>query len=62
MNKVLFIGLLTMVGCAEHQPSTTPLEIVIIDSCEYLYGPFKESTVLVHKGNCKHCELTKIVK
>lgn len=30
------------------------IEIVIIDSCEYLYGPWGNATVLTHKGNCKN--------
>lgn len=30
------------------------VEIVIIDSCEYLYGPWGNATVLTHKGNCKN--------
>ena len=32
----------------------TPLEIVVIDSCEYLYGEWGYATVLTHKGNCKN--------
>ena len=31
-----------------------PLEIIVIDSCEYLYGPWGYATVLTHKGNCKN--------
>ena len=34
--------------------STIPLNVVIIDSCEYLYGPWGNGTVLCHKGNCKN--------
>jgi hypothetical protein len=34
----------------------TPAEIVIIDSCEYLYLVEGHSMVLTHKGNCKHCK------
>ena len=30
------------------------VEIVIIDGCEYLYGPWGNATVLTHKGNCKN--------
>jgi len=68
MKKVLFIGLLTIVGCSEpsnvDRQKTTyivrsnelPVEIVIVDSCEYLYGPWGNATVLTHKGNCKHCK------
>lgn len=29
-----------------------PLEVVVIDGCEYLYGPRADATVLTHKGNC----------
>ena len=31
-----------------------PVEIVIVDNCEYLYGPWGNATVLTHKGNCKN--------
>ena len=31
-----------------------PLNIVTIDGCEYLYGPWGNATVLTHKGNCKN--------
>lgn len=34
--------------------STIPLTVVVIDSCEYLYGPWGSGTVLSHKGNCKN--------
>lgn len=30
------------------------VEVVIIDSCEYIYGPWGNATVLTHKGNCKN--------
>ena len=30
----------------------TSLELVTIDGCEYLYGPWGDATVLTHKGNC----------
>jgi hypothetical protein len=33
-----------------------PLEIVIIDSCEYLYVSDGYFTMLTHKGNCKNCK------
>lgn len=28
------------------------LQLVTIDGCEYLYGPWGNATVLTHKGNC----------
>ena len=34
--------------------SVIPLTVVVIDSCEYLYGPWGNGTVLCHKGNCKN--------
>ena len=34
----------------------TPAEIVIIDSCEYLYLSEGHAIVLTHKGNCKNCK------
>ncbi len=54
-----------MMGCndvnVEHKPTDyqvremgEPLRIVVIDSCEYLYGPWANATVLTHKGNCSN--------
>ena len=34
--------------------SYNPLDLVIIDSCEYLLGNWGSSMVLTHKGNCKN--------
>jgi hypothetical protein len=63
-TAVLIIIALTinMVGCTERNvPSVRTeymintygkVEIVVIDSCEYLYGPWDNSSVLTHKGNC----------
>lgn len=31
------------------------LEVLTIDSCEYLYGGWGNATVLTHKGNCVYC-------
>ena len=30
------------------------LQILKIDSCEYLYGPWGNATVLTHKGDCSN--------
>lgn len=30
------------------------IEIVVIDGCQYLYGPWSSSAVLTHKGNCNN--------
>jgi hypothetical protein len=32
-----------------------PLELIVVDGCEYLYGDWGNATVLTHKGNCKYC-------
>jgi hypothetical protein len=36
------------------------LQLVEIDSCEYLFGEWGTASVLTHKGNCKFCEERKI--
>jgi hypothetical protein len=69
MSKIIiFLVILgSLIGCTEanvEKKSTTyivrenniPIEVVIIDSCEYLYGPWGNATVLTHKGNCKYCK------
>jgi hypothetical protein len=40
--------------------STIDLNVVVIDSCEYLYGPWGNATVLTHKGNCQNPIHTQI--
>lgn len=32
----------------------TPLRVVVIDNCEYLFGDWGNSTVLTHKGDCNN--------
>lgn len=66
MKKILIIALtLAMFSCKQpnvKKQTTTyqigdelnALEIVTIDGCEYLYGPWGNATVLTHKGNCKN--------
>lgn len=62
---VLILAVLALHSCTEVnvvKEKTTymirehysPLEIVIVDSCEYLYGDWGSATVLTHKGNCKN--------
>jgi hypothetical protein len=65
---IVFLALLSgLVSCKSPEPNVPKtkttyqiasdlaiLEIVIIDSCEYLYGPWGNATVLTHKGNCKN--------
>jgi hypothetical protein len=33
----------------------TPLVIIEVDSCQYLFGDWGYAAVLTHKGNCKFC-------
>ena len=66
MKRILAITLiLGLFSCKEpnvEKKTTTyricndmdPLEIVTIDGCEYLYGPWGNARVLTHKGNCKN--------
>ena len=61
---MLIILIIGMVSCNERNvPSQKTeymintygkVEIVVIDSCEYLYGPWGNATVLTHKGNCSN--------
>jgi len=37
----------------------SPLDLVVIDSCEYLLGQWGNGTVLTHKGNCKNHKINK---
>ena len=64
-TKLMLIALaIGMMGCDERNvPSQKTeymintygkVEIVVIDSCEYLYGPWGNATVLTHKGNCSN--------
>ena len=67
MKQLVIFSLLVMFGCAsnndqikytEHQISCSyghrTVEVITIDSCEYIYGPWGNATVLTHKGNCKN--------
>jgi hypothetical protein len=70
MKKVLLIlAVLVLYSCEEskvnvNKEKTTyilkeyrdPLELVIIDSCEYIYFSQGHAIVLTHKGNCKNCK------
>ena len=62
MKKILLLALTTLmiVGCRQPAISDTKegLEIVNIDSCEYIkcYTYGFNSYVYSHKGNCRFCE------
>ena len=34
--------------------SSKTLRIIVIDSCEYLYGDWLQEVVLTHKGDCNN--------
>jgi hypothetical protein len=66
MRKLIYtVSTLILISCSESNvPKTStqykviggynPLDLVIIDSCEYLFGEWGNATVLTHKGNCKN--------
>jgi hypothetical protein len=69
MKKLLLILVLALYSCTglpevnvDKEKTTYILkeyytaEIVIIDSCEYLYLSQGHAIVLTHKGNCKNCK------
>ena len=62
---IVFLAMLSgLVSCTERNVNIQKTEyviwdehklyIVVVDSCEYLYGPWGNATVLTHKGNCKN--------
>jgi len=65
---IVFLAVLSgLVSCKSPEPNVpktkttyqidnelNPIKMVVIDSCEYLYAPWGNATVLTHKGNCKN--------
>ncbi len=65
MKKILLLLLITLMACRRESnvSSTktdydlgyeTPLKVIVIDNCEYLYGHWGNMTVLTHKGDCSN--------
>ena len=66
MKKVLLIlAVLALYSCTESnvvkektgyvlKEYYSPLEIVIVDSCEYFYTSEGHAIIFTHKGNCKN--------
>ena len=65
MNKILLLIAITLSSCAEPNVEASktshiirygqnPLDEIVIDSCQYLYGDWGNATVLTHKGNCNN--------
>lgn len=63
--KKLFtaVMLLALVSCEKNVESrntsvrlgyTTPLQVIKIDGCQYLFGDWGNATTLTHKGNCNN--------
>lgn len=65
--KKLFtaVMLLALVSCEHHNDVksittpinlgyTTPLQVIKIDGCQYLFGDWGNATTLTHKGNCNN--------
>ena len=61
--KYLLLVMILLVSChqptVEKKPTTyilepgyPPLQVMLIDSCQYLYGAWGNATVLTHKGDC----------
>lgn len=72
MKKIIKISALCLIliACEEANVSKistqynlmdgySPLDLVVIDSCEYLLGQWGNGTVLTHKGNCKNHKINK---
>jgi hypothetical protein len=68
MKKILiFVLFLVLYGCEDVNVDkketgyiikygATPLKIVVVDSCEYLFGDWGRASIFTHKGNCKNPE------
>lgn len=63
LTAVLLIGMMS--SCTERNVETVdtkyvirdgmnPLRVIIIDSCQYLWGTDGHADVLTHKGNCNN--------
>lgn len=60
MKKYIFILLtIILVSCSDNKTGSTystgngsGFHVIIIDSCEYIDGPYR----LAHKGDCKFCK------
>lgn len=64
MRKILLLCVVALAACHEPNVPTedtqydlgwpTPLQVVVIGECEYLYGNWGSATVLTHKGDCSN--------
>jgi len=61
MKKLVLLALtaIIMVGCEEKGykgGNVDGFDIIIVDSCEYIFSPYGYGGVMAHKGNCKYCQ------
>lgn len=61
MKKLVLLALsaIIMVGCEEKGykgGNVDGFDIIIVDSCEYIFSPYGHGGVMAHKGNCKYCQ------
>ena len=65
MKKLVILWVLALFGCNESNVKTentgyyvgefvNELQVVEIDSCQYLFGDWGNATILTHKGNCNN--------
>lgn len=64
LGFIISFIIVTLMACREsnvHSTQTewdlgyvTPLQVIVIDNCEYLYGDWGYMTVLTHKGDCSN--------
>jgi hypothetical protein len=52
-------GYLVFSNSKKHVKSTKEkykdrIEVITVDSCEYVFGPWGSGAILTHKGNCKN--------
>jgi hypothetical protein len=62
MKKLIILITLIITSCSfptkkdYNKETINNIDIVIIDSCEYLLGGIGYSQMITHKGNCKNCK------
>ena len=65
-NLFIALALLTFTSCGQDSnvetkttniqvgSYSTPIKMIVIDKCQYLWGDWGNATVLTHKGNCSN--------
>jgi len=75
MKQIIYLSIVTIfIGCGQSQEEilrsrikstsvgyeSSNIQIIEIDSCEYIKIMEFTSVSITHKGNCKYCKLTKL--